>query len=160
MKNFLPGKLFTLVALAIGACAGSTYLQPGFAEVRADIPPSRWERALMFSAAHACVRRRAPAGPNLVPATDENFIAGGKVYLDECGGCHGMPAKEGHPNVLYPPIAQLSVSATTYRKSQIFFGAKHGDRFSGMFANGNGIPTKALDRSRVYQARQVASSAR
>jgi cytochrome c553 len=133
MKTFLLGILFTLVVLALG---GFVYLELGFAEVRADIPPSSWERALLFSAAHASVRRRAPEIANPVPATDENLIAGGKIYADECGGCHGMPGKAGHEDVLFPPIPQLPVMGTTYTESQIFFVAKHGVRLSGMFANG------------------------
>ena len=91
----------------------------------------------MFSAAHASVRRRAPELPNPVPATDENLIAGGKIYLDGCAGCHGMPGKaDTSSDSLYPPIPQLPASGTTYTESQIFFIAKHGVRFSGMFANG------------------------
>ena len=133
MKNFLLGILFTLVVLAVGAYA---YLELGFAEVRADIPPSNWERALMFSAAHASVRRRAPEVPNPVPPTDENLIAGGKLYRNECSGCHGTPGKPEAGDVLYPPIPQLPVTGTTYTEAQIFFVAKHGVRLSGMFANG------------------------
>ncbi len=79
MRNFLGGVLFTVLLLLVG---GLAYLRFGFAEVRADLPPSRWEKALMFSAVHASVRRRAPEMPNPVPATDENLIAGGRVYLD------------------------------------------------------------------------------
>jgi thiosulfate dehydrogenase len=133
MKNFLLGILFTLLVFALGAFS---YLELGFAEVRADIPPSNWERALMFSAAHASVRRRAPEVTNPVAPTDENLIAGGQIYVNECGGCHGMPGKPGHADVLYPPIPQLAASGTTYTESQIFFVAKHGVRMSGMFANG------------------------
>ena len=133
MKNFVLGMLFTLVILALGAIV---YLELGFAEVRADIPPSNWERSLMFSASHASVRRRAPEMPNPVAVTDENLIAGGKIYRGECSGCHGWPGKQAFDNALYPPIPQLPVTGTTYTEAQIFFVAKHGVRFSGMFANG------------------------
>jgi mono/diheme cytochrome c family protein len=125
-----------LVTLVVFALGGFAYLELGFAEVRADIPPAKWERALMFSAAHASVRRRAPEVPNPVAATDENLIAGGKIYRGECGGCHGSPGKQGFDNVLYPPIPQLPVIGTTYTEAQIFFVAKHGVRLWGMFANG------------------------
>ena len=134
MKNFLYGVLFTLLVLAIG---GLAYLEMGFAEVRADIAPSRWERALMFSAVHASVRRRAPEQANPVPPTDENLIAGGRIYLNGCAGCHGAPGKPDESSEsLYPPIPQLPTAGTTYTEAQIFWVAKHGIRFSGMFANG------------------------
>ena len=134
MKHFFLGVLFTLVTLFLVAFA---YLRLGYAEVRGDLPPSNWERALMFSAAHASVRRRAPELPNPVPPTDENLIAGGKIYSDECAGCHGAVGKADQTgDSLYPPIPQLPVAGTAYTEAQIFWVAKHGIRFSGMFANG------------------------
>jgi mono/diheme cytochrome c family protein len=134
VKNFLGGVLFTVLLLLVG---GLAYLRLGFAEVRADLPPSRWEKVLMFSAVHASVRRRAPEIPNPVPATDENLFAGGKIYREGCAGCHGTPGKpDTSSDSLYPPIPQLPESGTTYTEAQIFWVAKHGIRLSGMFANG------------------------
>ena len=134
MRNFLAGVLFTLVVLILG---GFAYLRLGYAEVRADLPPSNWEKALMFSSAHASVRRRAPELPNPVPPTDENLIVGAKIYSDECAGCHGAVGKADQTSdSLYPPIPQLPVVGTAYSEAQIFWIAKHGIRLSGMFANG------------------------
>ena len=134
MKNFALGVVVTVIVLVVG---GLAYLRLGFAEIRADIAPSRWERTLMYSAAHASVRRRAPEQSNPVPATDENLIAGGRIYFSECSGCHGTPGKQDPtPNSLYPPVPELPVVGTTYTEAQIFFVAKHGVRMSGMFANG------------------------
>jgi mono/diheme cytochrome c family protein len=134
VRNFLAGVLFTLVVLILG---GFAYLRLGYAEVRGDLPPSNWEKALMFSSAHASVRRRAPELPNPVPPTDENLIAGAKIYSDECAGCHGAAGKADQTSdSLYPPIPQLPVVGTAYSEAQIFWIAKHGIRLSGMFANG------------------------
>lgn len=134
MRNFLAGILFAAVLLFVG---GLAYLRLGFAEVRADIPPGRWERALMFASVHASVRRHAPDIPNPVAATDENLIAGGKMYRNGCAGCHGTPGKPDESgDSLYPPIPQLPITGTTYTEAQIFWVAKHGVRLSGMFANG------------------------
>jgi mono/diheme cytochrome c family protein len=134
VKNFIFGVLFTLVVLVAG---GLLYLRLGFAEVRADIPQSRFESALMHSAVHASVRRRAPEIPNPVSATDENLIAGGKFYLEGCSGCHGVPGKpDESSDSLYPRIPQLPTEGTEYSEAQIFWIAKHGIRYSGMFANG------------------------
>jgi mono/diheme cytochrome c family protein len=134
MKNFVLGILFTLVVLGTG---GVGYLLLGFAEVRGDLPASRLEKALMTRAVHAAVRREAPEMANPIPPTDENLIAGGKIYLNECSGCHGTPGKpEEYPNVLYPAVPHLPTAGTEYTEAQIFFVAKHGVRRSGMFANG------------------------
>ena len=134
MKNFLLGVVTTVLVLAVGALL---YLKLGLAEVRADVPPSRWEQLLMSSAVHASVRRRAPEIPNPVAPTDENLIAGGKLYLNECAGCHGTPGKPNDSReALNPPIPDFPATGTKYSEAQIFWIAKHGIRLSGMFANG------------------------
>ena len=61
MKNFLLGVLSTLLVLSLAVFA---YLRLGFAEVRADVPPSRLESALLAPAVRASVRRHAPQIPN------------------------------------------------------------------------------------------------
>jgi mono/diheme cytochrome c family protein len=142
MKNFLFGVLFTLLALAL---LGSAYLWWGYAEVAGDLPPGRFEKWLMFGSVHASVRRRAPETPNPVQPTDENLIAGGRIYLGECSGCHGTPGKtDGIPDSLYPPIPQLPTAGTDYTEAQVFWIAKHGIRLSGMFANGKWDDDKKL----------------
>jgi len=134
MRNFLLGIIFTVI---VGAIAALCYLLLGFAEVRGDLPPSRLETVVMQRAVHVSVRRRAPEVPNPFPPTDENLIAGGKIYLDECAGCHGAPGKpEEHPGVLFPPAPDLPVAGTEYTEAQVFWIAKHGLRRTGMFANG------------------------
>lgn len=134
MKNFLLGILFTLLIVFLGAFL---YLRLGFAEVRGDVPPSRFESYLMHRAVHSSVRREAPELPNPVSPTDENLIAGGKIYLNECSGCHGEPGKpDQSSDTLFPPIPQFPTVGTEYTEAQIFWIAKHGVRRTGMFANG------------------------
>ena len=134
MKQFFLGSLTTIVVLAV---AGFAYLWLGFAEVRADSDPPTLESRIMRMAVHASVRRHAPEITNPVPPTDENLIAGGKIYLNECSGCHGtpgIPRKEA--DSLYPPAPRLAEVGTEYSEAQIFWVAKHGVRRTGMFANG------------------------
>jgi mono/diheme cytochrome c family protein len=134
MKNFVLGVLCTLLVLAVG---GLGYLLLGFAEVRGDVLSSRLESALMKTAVHASVRREAAETANPFPPTEENLIAGGKIYLNECAGCHGTPGKpEKYPGVLFPPAPHLPTAGTEYTEAQVFWVAKHGVRRSGMFANG------------------------
>jgi mono/diheme cytochrome c family protein len=135
MKNFLLGVVATLTVLAAGTFL---YLRLGLAEVRADIPGSQLESYLMSTAVHASVKRHAPEILNPVQPTDENLIAGGKMYLGECAGCHGTPGKaeDETGDSLYPPIPQLPKVGTEYSEAQVFWVAKHGIRRAGMFANG------------------------
>jgi len=148
MRNFLLGVVATIVVLAVG---GLFYLRMGFAEVRGDVGASRWETALMRSAVHASVRRRAPEMPNPVPATDENLVAGGRFYNDGCAGCHGTLGKaDDSSDTLYPPAPQLPTVGTEYSEAQIFWVAKHGIRLSGMFANGKWDSDEKLWTTAAY----------
>jgi|SRR5580700_176287 mono/diheme cytochrome c family protein len=135
MKNFLFGVLLTMCVLAVGSFA---YLRLGIPEVRADIPPSRWEASIVNMSVHASVRREAQELPNPLKLTDETLIAGGKFYLDDCSGCHGTSGKpfNGKGPVVFPPIPELPIVGTEYTEAQIFWIAKHGIRRSAMFANG------------------------
>jgi mono/diheme cytochrome c family protein len=134
MKHFFLGALVTLVVLAAG---GLLYLRLGWADVRADVPPSQLESSLLHMAVHASVRRHAPEVPNPVAPSDDNLIAGGKMYLNECAGCHGTPGKARKWDApLNPDAPQLPQAGTEYSEAQIFWVAKHGIRRTGMFANG------------------------
>ncbi len=136
MKNFFLGVLSTVLVLSLAVFA---YLHLGFAEVRADVAPSRLESALLAPAVRASVRRHAPQIPNPFPPTDPNLIVGGKIYLSECSGCHGElePGKGGSAAALIPAPPQFSSVGSDFTEAQIFWVAKHGIRRSGMFVNGH-----------------------
>lgn len=151
MKNFLLGVLFTSAAIFV---AGFLYLRLGLAEVRGDIGPSRFETWLLQPAVHASVRHEAPEVSNPIPPTDENLIAGGKIYLNECAGCHGEPGKpDQSSDTLFPPIPRLAANGTQYSEAQIFWIAKHGIRRTGMFANGKWDSDQKLWTAAAYIAR-------
>jgi mono/diheme cytochrome c family protein len=134
MRQFLLGSVCTILVVAVG---GLAYLALGFADVRGDAAPSRVESSVMRMAVHAAVRRQAPKLSNPVAPTDENLIAGGKMYLGECSGCHGTPGKpQTEADSLNPPAPRLAEVGTEYSEAQIFWVAKHGIRRTGMFANG------------------------
>ena len=134
MKPFFLGIFTALLLVAIGIFG---YMRLGLAEVRGDIPASRFETYLMRATVHASVRRNAPEVSNPVSPSEENLIAGGKQYLGECAGCHGAPGKkQKYPSGLYPPVPQLPIEGTEYTEAQVFWVAKHGIRRTGMFSNG------------------------
>jgi mono/diheme cytochrome c family protein len=149
VKQFLLGVLATIAIVVIG---GFGYLRLGLAETRADLPPSRLESLLMTSAVHASVRREAPEMPNPVAATEENLIAGGRLYLDGCAGCHGIPgkAKKEGGDVLFPPVPQLPLVGTEYTEAQVFWVINHGIRRTGMFANGKWNTEKEMWTMAAY----------
>ena len=149
MKHFLLGSLTTVAIILIG---GFAYLRMGLAEVRGDLPPSRLESLVMTPAVHASVRREAPETPNPIAPTDENLVAGGRLYLDGCAGCHGVPgkAKKEGGDVLFPPVPQLPLVGTEYSEAQIFWVINHGIRRTGMFANGKWNTEKEMWTMAAY----------
>lgn len=142
MRNFILGVVCTLLVIFGG---GLGYFLMGFGEVRGDLPPSRLETALLKRAVHASVRREAPEAANPFPPTEENLVAGGKIYLNECAGCHTAPGKtDEFPNALFPEAPALPTVGTEYTEAQVFWVAKHGVRRTGMFANGMWDPDEKL----------------
>jgi mono/diheme cytochrome c family protein len=143
-----PVKLFTsgfLSGIAALLLAVMGYLKLGLAEMRGDIGPPWWESRLMYSAVHASVRRHAPELSNPIAPTEENLVAGGKIFLNDCAGCHGIPGKsEDIGDTLYPPVPQLARVGTEYTEAQIYWVVKHGIRRTGMFANGRFINDKEI----------------
>lgn len=132
MRHLIAG---SLCAAALLGLALAVYLGGGFMEVAADAAPPAWEAALMTSAVHASVRRRAPALRNPLPAGDATLIAGGKLYMNDCAGCHGAPGQppSDFGATFYPRAPQLPRVGSRYTEAQLFWVAKHGIRMSGMY---------------------------
>jgi mono/diheme cytochrome c family protein len=134
VKTFLQGfavGTFVLILLAL------LFLETGQVDVRADVAPSSLISNFLETATHASVRRHAPALQNPLPANDETLIAGGKLFLNDCVGCHGEPGKPSNFGAtFYPPAPQLAQTPTQYSEAQIVWIAKHGIRRSGMGAEG------------------------
>ena len=148
MKNFILGVLVGALLLVLGVMA---YLRLGFAEIRADSPPSKFETKFMTASMHASVRRKAPEATNPIAVSDENLIAGGKLYANNCAGCHGnLGSSEDTGDSLFPPIPQFAKVSTSYTEAQIFWVTKHGIRRTGMFANGKWINDKDLWTMAVF----------
>ena len=148
MRNFLLGVVTGAVLLVLGVIL---YLRLGFAEVRGDLAPSSFENNLMTAAVHASVWRQASEVPNPIAPTEENLIAGGKLFTSNCSGCHGaLDGTEDNSDTLFPRIPQLHKVGTQYTEAQIFWIAKHGVRRTGMFANGKWYPDKDLWAMAAY----------
>ncbi len=88
MRNFVVGILFTLIALIVG---GWWCVKQGYVNFAADQKPSYAEEKVAMAAVDASMDRRAGDAKNPITPTGENIAAGAKIYLDHCGGCHGIP---------------------------------------------------------------------
>jgi thiosulfate dehydrogenase len=134
MKAFLLGVITAFVVLPVGAM---TYFRLGLAEVRSDARPPAFERSLMQSAVRASVRRSAWGFQAPALGEDENsMVAGGKLYLNGCAGCHGTPGKPEQDLSHYPPVPQLAQVGTQYSEPEIHWIIQHGIRNTAMSAYG------------------------
>ena len=133
-KNFVLGFVAAFCVLPLGSLA---YFELGFSPMRSDVRPSALETGLMNSAVRAAVRRNASGLSAPRPANEEMLVAGGKLYLDDCAGCHGTPGKPVRDIVaIYPPVPQLPHVGTQYSELEIYWIVKHGIRMTAMSAYG------------------------
>ncbi len=135
MKKFLAGSLCGIVFVAVALAA---YLGLGLMDVAADQRPSAREARFMTASLEASVRRRAPQIQNPLANSDDTVIAGGKLYLNDCVGCHGEPGKapSDFGATFYPPAPQFPSAGTRFSEAQIFWVAKNGIRLTGMYPEG------------------------
>jgi mono/diheme cytochrome c family protein len=144
LKKFILGFTTGFVVLLLGI-AGD--LELGLSDVRADAPPSAFVTRWMFASVHASIGRSVPADlKNSQPLNDDALIAGGKLYLNDCVGCHGAPGKppSDFGATFYPPAPQLARNGTQYSEPQIFWIAKHGIRRTGMSAQASSYSDQKL----------------
>jgi hypothetical protein len=124
----------------------------GLLPVNADSPPPSWETAFARMAFNASVARQAPHLQNPIAPTEENLMAGVKLFKGDCAGCHGDPntaaANEVKP-MLYPNPPQFALHHPTKSDYQMFWIAQHGVRYAGMFIFGGAWknPTTGQDPS-------------
>jgi mono/diheme cytochrome c family protein len=80
------------------------------------------------------VDRRAPDIKNPIQPTEENLLAGMKIYQADCAGCHGDIAHRHSPfgDSFYPRAPQFVEDAPDMPENQNFYIIQHGVRLSGM----------------------------
>ncbi len=140
---FLLGSMCAIAAMAASFAA---YFGLGFADVAADRQPSGLERAAMSLAVLASVKHRASAAPLSIICAEPCLITGGKLFLNDCVGCHG--GKEGPPSefgaTFYPPAPQFARVGTRFSESELFWVASHGIRMTGMYPQSPGYSDDQL----------------
>jgi mono/diheme cytochrome c family protein len=131
MKGFLLGILLTVVVL-IGAIWFAA--ARGYINFAADQRPSAIEEHLSMSAVDASTERRASEKKNPFPTTEDNIAAGAKIYLQHCGGCHGVPSNPDSQfaRSFYPPVPRFFKKAPDMPETQNFYMIQHGIRWTGM----------------------------
>jgi mono/diheme cytochrome c family protein len=145
MKNFLLGILFALVAMIVG---GWFALKQGYVDFAADQRPSFVESKLAMAAVDASTGRRALDQKNPISPTEESIAAGAKLYLDHCGGCHGVPSNPDSrfARSFYPAVPGFFHDAPDMSEGANFYIIRHGIRWTGMPAWGS-----TLNDTQIWQ---------
>ena len=134
MRGFLLGFVATVVVIL--GC-GYLVLTNGLVPAAGDTKPSRAEIWAAKTSLRATLEREAPKGPNPVPLTDANLIAGIQLFGQHCAICHGTaqgsasasPIAKG----LSPQPPQLATDGVEDDPEGFsFWKIKHGIRWTGM----------------------------
>jgi mono/diheme cytochrome c family protein len=132
MRKLIAGWLLGILTLPLLGL-GMAWL--GLLPSHANATPPLWERAIAQMALLGYVARHAPQVANPIAATDENLLAGMKLFRDACSGCHGDPsATSDYGASFYPNVPQFAKHPPRLPDYQLFWIIRNGIRYSGMSA--------------------------
>jgi len=133
MRKFLLGFLAGILTIPVGAFAAAAM---GWLPVNANATPSALEREFAHLALDRAATRKAPHLVNPIAPTEENLMAGMKIFKGDCAGCHGDAnngaRREAEP-ILYPSPPVFALHPPSKPDYQLFWIIKGGVRYSGMF---------------------------
>jgi mono/diheme cytochrome c family protein len=133
VKKFIMGLILGIILVPAMV---ALYLASGKAPAAASDPPMPFERLIARKALKNKIYREMPTTTPL-PADESTFLAGARVYRENCAMCHGLP-NQPPPVVakgMFPKAPQLLLPkemVTDDEPGETFWKAKNGIRLSGM----------------------------
>jgi len=131
MRGLVLGIIVAFVLLFVAALVIAQF---GLMPTNADATPSQFESRIAANALDASMERHAPRVNNPIPATEDNLIAGMKLYTMNCAVCHGTldykPSLLEHS--MYPPPPQIILEPLADPEWHINFAIRTGVRYTGM----------------------------
>lgn len=158
MKRSIIGLIigFVVGIIILPVCAFG-YIWLGYAPVATAASPLPLEKSLARAALHARIKREAPSKAGLEP-TDDNLVAGAKLYKEYCAVCHGL---KGQPKTatakgMYPPPPQLfhGHGVTDDPVGETYWKVANGIRLTGMPAY-----RESLNSDQLWQVSQMLAKA-
>ena len=111
------------------------YVSSGRAPVAVAASPILFEQTLTHKALHAYLDKLPHLNPQ-VPADETNYLAGAKVYRQQCAVCHGLPdqPKTTIAEGMYPSPPQLfhGMGVTDDEAWESYWKVENGIRLTGM----------------------------
>jgi thiosulfate dehydrogenase len=153
-KGFLVGIIVGVLLVAVSLYF---YFSTGQAPVSTKSAEMPFERHLAHMALDAYLNKK-PHPNSPVPADETNFLAGAKVYMDDCAVCHGLP---GEPKTAIaegmapaPPQLFHGVGVTDDEVWETYWKVNGGIRMTGMpgFAD-------RLSETQMWQVSQLVKNA-
>ncbi|HXY01582.1 MAG TPA: c-type cytochrome [Candidatus Limnocylindrales bacterium] len=132
LKGIVAG---ILLGLVLAICGIYFYFAGGHAPVATKGPEMPFEHKLSHLALDAYLNKLPHPNPP-VPANDQNFLEGVKVYKENCAVCHGLPdePKSAIAAGMFPPPPQLfhGNGVTDDEPWETYWKVSGGIRMTGM----------------------------
>lgn len=132
MKTFLLGMATALIALVLVL---SSYFALGFAPVSTAASPMPFEHFVAKLAINARLRHEMPRNVP-IPPKESNYLAGAKVYRENCAVCHGLPGQplSAIATGLFPkpPALFRGKGVTDDTPGETYWKVMNGIRLTGM----------------------------
>jgi thiosulfate dehydrogenase len=132
MTRFLLGVVVGVVLVVVIVFG---YFLSGSAPVSTDATPMPMEKYLAKKALHAVLDREMPKTVP-IPIDEASYLAGAKVYKDNCAVCHGLA---GQPTTAIargmfpkPPELMHGKGVTDDEPGETYWKVVHGIRLTGM----------------------------
>ena len=146
LKGIFIGVILTL---ALGVLTGYGIIRAGVIPATSDQKPPRLEEWAAKMSLRATIARNAPRGDNPLPLTDQNLIAGIKLYGQNCAICHGDST--GKPTNVAKGMYQRSPQLGRHGveddpDGETFWKVTHGIRWTAMPAF-----SRSLTETQIWQ---------
>src|SRR6266568_923370 len=152
MRGLVLGIIVAFVLLFVAALVIAQF---GLMPTNADATPSQFESRIAANALDASMERHAPRVNNPIPATEDNLIAGMKLYTMNCAVCHGTldykPSLLEHS--MYPPPPQIILEPLDDPEWHIHYAIRTGVRYTGMPAWNKALADKNIWKVTAFLSR-------
>ena len=132
MGRFVGGLILGFIIIPI--CV-FVYFVTGMVPVATRAQAMPFEKQMARIGLNAHVEKEAPKSAPFQP-TEEDYVAGAKIYRSDCAVCHGLPSREQTPVAkgMFPKPPQLwnGHGVTDDPPGETFWKVENGIRLTGM----------------------------
>jgi mono/diheme cytochrome c family protein len=132
MRGFVLG---VLVGMALIGCGIYYYFVSGMAPAAVADPPMLMEKKMANRSLDAHIEKANVPAPPIQPGED-NYVAGAKLYKDNCSVCHGLPNQKppAIADNMYPHATLMfkGKGVTDDPPQESYWKVKNGIRLTGM----------------------------